>query len=388
MKICILTPRFPYPENGGDVLRINNIARYLKSRGHELILVSFCECSAGCVQKEKEDVYDYIYMTERKRFTSAVYSALNLLRGMPIQCGYYHSSNYKRLLRQVIDRHHPDMFVAHLLRMTPYLETFGVEDKSVIEMTDVLSKTYGLSSNAKGNMLKKNIYAIEKKLIARYERHVIDTFPKIVLVSPEDIAYISKATDNNIFLHTNGVSVLNDISPRYDSNKICFIGNMRTLQNQDAVLFFVNKVFPKILNKRKDAKLYIVGAQPSQMIKSLTCNNVIVTGYVEDMSSLIKDSCLAVAPVRVASGIQNKVLVAMSHRIPVILTSMISKAIPELRNGENCLIEDDANRIADKCLSLMSDTNLRETIASNGYEMVKHSYLWESKLKGYEIIPN
>ena len=66
--------------------------------------------------------------------------------------------------------------------------------------------------------------------------------------------------------------------------------------------------------------------------------NIVVTGFVNDLNVVISDACLAVAPVRVAAGIQNKVLVAMADKLPVVLTSMISRAIPELHHGENCLI--------------------------------------------------
>lgn len=386
MKICILTPRYPFPENGGDVLRINNIARYLKSKGHELVLVSFCERDLSVELKEAHNLYDHIYTISRNRIASFFYSTLYLLQGKPIQCGYYHSSGYKSLLKRVVEKYSPDLFISHLLRMTPYLESIGVSEKSIIEMTDALSKTYGLSSNANGSIVKRAIYSIEKKGIKNYERHVIDKFPKVVLVSPEDVDLLTTPQTRSLYLHSNGVEICKNIKEGYDKNKICFIGNMRTLQNQDAVLFFVNEVFPKILKTNPQAKFYIVGAEPPHRIKSLANENVIVTGFVDDLTATISDSSVAVASVRIAAGIQNKVLVAMGHKIPVVLTSLISKAIPELQDNENCLIRNEAGSMAEACLELMSHADKRNSIAQKGYEMVKESYSWQSKLNGYEII--
>jgi len=387
MKICLLTPRFPFPENGGDVLRINNIARYLKSQGHELILVSFSEHNIPDFDGDAKNLYDYVYTKRRNRAVSFIYSFLYLMCGKPIQCGYYNSLGYKRLLKKIIAKFSPDLYISHLLRMTPYLEALGVTDKTIVEMTDALSKTYGLSLKANGSVLKRIIYTIEQKGIKKYERHVIDVFPKVVLVSQEDVDLLKTSTSKNLCLHTNGVWLNERISATYDKDKICFVGNMRTLQNQDAVLYFVNEVLPKILNAKPNAKFYIVGAEPPQRIKSLASSNIVVTGYVDDLSSYIADACVAVAPIRVAAGIQNKVLVAMGHEIPVVVTSLISRAIPELVDGKNSLIRDKTESIAQACIELMTDAELRENIARNGYDVVKQNYSWQSKLAGYEIMP-
>ena len=91
MKICILTPRFPLPECGGDLLRINYIARYLKSQGHQLVLVSYTEEMPD--MKAAKELYDKVYTVKRNKVASAFYSALFMLTGRPIQCGYYYSTS-------------------------------------------------------------------------------------------------------------------------------------------------------------------------------------------------------------------------------------------------------------------------------------------------------
>lgn len=385
MKICILTPRFPFPENGGDVLRINNIARYLKNKGNELILVSFYEHKITFTNEIKT-LYDQIYVVKRNRITSVWYSFMFLLCGKPIQCGYYHSPKYSRVFKKVVKESSPDLYISHLLRMSPYIETIKATDRTIVEMTDALSKTYMLSAKAKGSILKKTIYAVERKRIKKYEQYVINVFSKVVLVSSEDIDLLKNINTRNLYLHTNGVDVCENISSAYDCNKICFIGNMRTLQNQDAVRTFIKEIFPLILKENQDAKFYIIGAEPPQWLKSLASKSIIVTGFVEDISSAIADACIAVAPIRIAAGIQNKVLVAMGNGIPVVMTSVISKAIPELHDGQNCIIRDSPQEIAKECIFLMKNKNQRNSIARNGYNMVKESYSWKSKLDGYEII--
>lgn len=387
MKYCILTPRFPFPENGGDVLRINNIAKYLKSAGHELILVSFCEGNPDMAAAET--LYDKIYVVKRKKTNSMLYSLEYMLSGRPIQCGYYYSREYSKLLGMVIAKEKPDRFVSHLLRMVPYLTQHGVESQSIVEMTDALSKTYTLSSGFKGMSLKKVIYAIERKLIKRYERFVMKKFPKVVLVSQADIDYLSAEGDkHSLALYTNGVECMDEIPNSYDHDKICFVGNMRTLQNQDAVLHFVNYIFPLILKKKPGAKFYIVGAEPPRNIMALSekYENVVVTGFVDVLSDAVKDSCVAVAPVKIAAGIQNKVIVAMGMGVPVVMSSLISRAIPELVSGTNCIIEDADQAFADACMRMMENETDRNHISRSGYDTVRKYYSWQEKLSGYDLL--
>ena len=383
MKICLLTPRFPFPENGGDVLRINNIARYFKSQGHELLLVSFYD---GMINMDDaKGLYDKIYLIKRNKADSMLYSLLFMLSGRPIQCGYYHSRAFAGKFKEVVEKERPDRFVAHLLRMAPYLESLGLNDISTVEMTDALSKTYSMSSVAKGGLLKKTIYRIERRLIGKYEEHVTRAFPKVVVVSQADIDFLRRRVKGkSLVMHTNGVECLNQCPVEYNPNKICFIGNMRTLQNQDAVLRFVKDVFPVILKKCPDTVFYVVGAEPPRTIQNLdNKKNIIVTGFVDDLPGMISDSCMAIAPVKIAAGIQNKVLVAMGCGIPVIMTSLISKAIPELIDGDNCMIRDDDDTFAQACISLMNDSQIRKRLAKNGFDVVRRHYSWNEKLNGY-----
>ena len=388
MKICILTPRFPMPECGGDLLRINYIARHLKSQGHQLILVSYTEDNPDIEAAQK--LYDKIYTVKRSKKASMFYSALFMLTGRPIQCGYYYSSSFNRLFKKIIKTEKPDLYISHLLRMVPFLENAKLQGKSIVEMTDALSKTYALATGAKGNTLLQNIYKIEKHLIAKYERFVVRHYPKVVLVSQSDIDFLSSHMEEehteSLKLHANGVEYLSEVANHTDTKKICFIGHMQSLQNQDAVIHFVNDIFPLILAKKPDMKFYVVGAHPPKSILKLdNGKNIFVTGFVEDLNKFVADSCIAVAPVQIAAGIQNKVLVALANGIPVVLTSLIAKAIPELHDGENCFIRDDSQSFADSCIELLNNQQLRTNIREQGHKMVIAHYSWEEKLKGYEV---
>ena len=383
MRICLLTPRYPFPENGGDVLRINAIARYLKSKGHYLILVSFID-EYHFVSDSDYKVYDEIVTVRFNKKVSLLNTVLYFLSGRPMQCGFYYSSNFSKKFKGVILKDKPDLYISHMARMETYLRKYHLESKSIVEMTDALSKTYFLSSKSKGISLKKFIYFFEKNRIRKIEKKIIDLYPKVVLVSENDIKYLGNG--KSLAFHTNGIDIYENTA-EYDPNKICFVGNMRTLQNQEAVTSFVKNIFPLILEKNPNAQFHIVGAEPPAFIKDLANEkNIYVTGFVNSVEEYIQNSCLLVAPVTIAAGIQNKVLIGMGCKIPVVLTSLIAGAITGIKSGENCYIEDDYERFAEKCLLLMNDKDERLKIAENGLELVNDQYSWVKRLEGYENI--
>jgi glycosyltransferase involved in cell wall biosynthesis len=384
MKICILAPRFPFPENGGDLLRINNISKYLKSMGHTVILVTYYTS----FEREKyhaiaERFYDKIYYVKRSDIKSFVYSLFALLSNKPIQIGYYFSFTYLLSLKNIVKSENPDLFVSHLLRMVPYLNLCHLHDRSIIEMTDALSRIYRMSKKSARFHLKKIIYQIEINRIKKYETQIANKYKKCILVSEADKNYLSNK--DSIYVYKNGIYCLPLKKTKYNVNKIVFVGNMRTLQNQDAVYYFTSDVFPIIKQKIPDAIFYIIGAEPSLEIRKLDDGkNIIVSGFVESVEEAIKDAVVAVAPVRIAAGIQNKVLVSMACGIPVVLSSLISVGITGLVSGKNSFISDTKNEFAHIVISLMTNRELRNKIGKAGYELVKTEYSWDKQLKGYE----
>jgi len=384
MKICILTPRFPFPENGGDTLRINNISRYLKRNGHTIVLVTFYDKSND--EKNKvfaENIYDKVYYVKRYSFFSIVYSLSALILNKPMQIGYYFSIFFLSIFKKVIKLEKPDLYISHLLRMVTYLNICNLKNKSIVEMTDMLSRMYKLAGQSSGILFKKWIYVIEEKRISKYEIRIINEYKKCILVSETDKKFLGNYM--SLYIYPNGVNCLEKFASNYNKNKIIFIGNMRTLQNQDAVQHFVYDILPLVKQKIPQVVFYIIGAEPPAFIKKMADDkNIVVSGFVNSVEDEIKDAAIAVAPIRIAAGIQNKVLISMACGIPVVLTSLISVGIPGLISNENCIIADGKVNFANAVISLMKRNEMRNSIGKRGYNMVRTKFSWNKTLKGYE----
>ena len=384
MKILILTSRYPLPEMGGDYLRINSIARYLRQQGHEIILLSLFH------RRESQEIYDTsLYnktcIIHRSRFFSYLYTILAFLVGYPMQICYFFSFRFLFNLKRIIREEKPDRIIPHLLRMTEYLHLLGIQKDVIVEATDALSKTYKQCEQKftwKRFNFKLFLYTIEQKRMEKYEKKMIAYFPKISFVSQDDIAF--EGNQKNLFCYPNGVNVFPGRKTP-DMNKIVFLGNMRSLQNEDAALYFISEIFPLIRKKRPQTFFHIAGANPSQKIqKAAAADSFIkVTGYIEDIDNYIADAALSVAPIRYAAGIQNKVLFSMAHSIPVVVSPLIAHGIPELQDGINCFICSSPQDFANACLScLQRDQNIIR-IEKAGYDVVNRNYSWNSKLQGF-----
>ena len=177
MKICILTPQFPFPEDGGRMLRIDLIARYLKSRGHSLVLVSYY--SGDDIEPAKAP-YDTIYRVKRSLFISFGMSLWALVLGKPLVAGAYFSFAYLVEFKKAIKKEMPDLYISPFLWMTPYLNLCHLQEKSVVELSGAVFTTDVRGTGGSW------IYRLEQKRIAAYVRKTISRYKKCVPVLRED----------------------------------------------------------------------------------------------------------------------------------------------------------------------------------------------------------
>lgn len=383
MNILLVTPRYPFPEEGGDLLRINNIARHLHAEGHKTHLISLCRKSRHTLPPS--GYYDTVRVVRQLNFFSFFYMLIALFLNRPLQTGYFFSFKMLFLLRNELKRQKYDIIIIHLIRMAPYFLFLKHVDNCIVEMTDVLSKTYGQISEHGTYSLKELAYRIEKRRVERFEKKIISVFPKIVFASSADANYYGK--NANVYAYPNGINLPVMRERRIvNKYKIVFLGNMRSLQNEDGALYFIREILPLIQEQISGIQFFVIGSNPSVRLRSFTNDYVHISGFVDDIYENIRDAALMVAPIRFAAGIQNKVLVGMSIGIPVVLTSLLTNGIPELKDQENCLIADRNDEFADKCVYALKNPEKLLPLIINARKLVASSYSWDSNLDGYESI--
>ncbi|MBI4720862.1 MAG: glycosyltransferase [Chitinivibrionia bacterium] len=226
--------------------------------------------------------------------------------------------------------------------------------------------------------------------ISRYEKRVMRRFDATVTVGTKDFEVLTALSPRaNIVLIPNGVdagffTMVPDKQPARPT--VLFTGNMRFPPNMDAVVFFHDEVFPLIRKRFPDARFVIAGTSPARHIQALSDGDgVLVTGFVDDIRTVMADTDVIVCPMRIGGGIKNKILEAMAAGRPVVSTSLGAEGV-DARHGETIMIADAPQAIADAVAALLKDRSLRDRIAARARRLVEERYTWELSSRKYEEV--
>jgi glycosyltransferase involved in cell wall biosynthesis len=147
--------------------------------------------------------------------------------------------------------------------------------------------------------------------------------------------------------------------------------------NEAAALYLLKEIMPIVWHRRPDVELWIVGKDPSELLKSAVDSRVQLTGYVDDIRPYLRNSAISVSPVVYGSGIQNKVLEAMACATPVVATSQATAAL-DVVSGRDLVIADDAEAFGKEILNLLEHPRRRTAIGRQGRKFVEQNHSWDA----------
>ncbi len=372
MKILFLTPRFPYPPLKGEQVRAYNFIKNLSDLGHEIYLLSFCNDNDKGFVSELEKYCKKVICVKVSPLEKILSFIFCLFKGYPIQIFPFFSRNMENQIRQLVQTDKFDIIQIELIRMAHFKNSFR-DIPVVIDLVDCL----GLNMKRrfeKENILRRIAFYFEWKRMERYERKIVSTNGKYLVVSKAE----KNAFDNNkkIEVLPIGIEIIDNSVFSKNQNKIVFTGNMAYFPNNLAVKYFVKNIFPLIKNQNSLAEFHIVGANPSKKIcKMHNGKDIFVHGFVENMFDQIKSACVSVAPLTTGTGVQIKVLEAMASGTPVVATSFAVQGI-ECESEKHLFVRDDPQSFSQAVIDLMKNEKKREKISSEALKLIKEKYNW------------
>jgi glycosyltransferase involved in cell wall biosynthesis len=377
-RLLVLTPRFPYPVVGGDRLRIYQVCKALSER-FSLTLLSLSETDTEMNMPLPTDgVFDRVERVLLTRYRSYLNTLLAVVGSTPLQVAYYRSAAFASAVKRLLPHH--DGVLSHLIRCAEYAK--GSSKPRILEMTDAISLNYERVRQLKNaGGLKASVYRLEATRLLTYERQIVEDFDLSVLVSETDKAHLVGAEHEKVMVCSNGVALDHlPFKDRRDSKPvIVYIGNMTSVQNMDACLYFARDVMPLVSQCLK-ATFRVVGRiSDSDAAKLRAFANVEVTGPVDDMAVAVQDARIGVCPVRLAAGVQNKVLEYMALGLPVV-TSSIGLEGFAAQPEQDLLVADNPQGYAEAIARLWNDDALMRQLASNGHAYVNAHHQWGSRL--------
>jgi glycosyltransferase involved in cell wall biosynthesis len=156
--------------------------------------------------------------------------------------------------------------------------------------------------------------------------------------------------------------------------------------NIDGVVWFTKEVLPLIKREILNVQFYIIGSNPTKEVIELSGNNgVTVTGYVPDTREYLRRATVAVVPLRIARGIQNKILEAMAMGIPVVATPRAFEGI-EANPDRDLILGEDVEKIAEGIIKLIKEVSLRKSLSGSGRAVIEKNYCWTKNLEKLDKI--
>lgn len=391
--LLFLTHRIPFPPNKGDKIRSYNLLKHL-SHDYRIHLGTFID-----------DPADWVHLDEVRALCAETrfldlnprWSKLRSLRGLltrePLTLPYYRHPAMQSWVDEILSRPAVERVLVFSAAMAQYVgNPAGRKLHKVIDFVDVDSEKWRAYGERKPWPLSW-LYRREGRTLLNYERTIATQFDAGVFVSAAEAALFRQLTPEvatPVTYVNNGVDT-EYFHPGYDypnpyradQKVLVFTGAMDYWANVDAVCWFAREVFPEVRDKIPEAGFFIVGARPTEAVCRLDrLSGVQVTGAVQDIRPYLAHACAAVAPMRIARGIQNKVLEAMAMGKPVLATPAAMEGIrldPELES----LMADRPESLAEKTIELLLQGD-GTGLGRRGRECVVAHYSWMENLRRFE----
>lgn len=380
MKIFVLLPRIPWPLEKGDKLRAYNQIKQL-SNNNDVILCALNtdrKADKKAAFKALQPYCSSVTFMDISKTSIMLNLAKTFFNGLPLQCGYFYNKKIHNKIHRLIEKHNPDMLFGQLLRVAEYIR--HEKTPKTMDYQDVFSMGMKRRSEI-ASFYMRPFFNMEYKRLRRYEHDIFDDFDVKTIISKQDRDFIDHQNKDEILIVPNGVDheyyTPQNQEKKYD---IVFTGNMAYAPNVNAVEYLANHIMPLVWKHLPDARLYIAGATPDPRVKKVASENIIISGWLDDMRDAYAQSRIFIAPMRIGTGLQNKLLEAMSMRLPCITTSLANGSL-HAEEGKEILVGNNEYELADHIVTLLTDKEKTESIAQNGYDFVHRVYDWGEATK-------
>jgi sugar transferase (PEP-CTERM/EpsH1 system associated) len=384
--LLLLIHRIPYPPNKGDKIRSYHLLKHLAGQ-YRVHLATFVDDADDWQHVPKvEAMCASSHFAPLNPTLARVRSLGALVMNRSLSLDYYRDAGLERWVDATVAKHKIERVLVFSSAMAQYADKYP-QARRVVDFCDVDSDKWRQYADQKSWPMSW-LYRHEARQLLSYERRVARDYDASLFVSaPEAALFRDLAPESSarIGFFNNGVDT-DYFSPDtghanpYPAGEraVVFTGAMDYWPNVDAVQWFANEVFPALRARFADLRFYIVGARPTQAVRDLEkLPGVSVTGTVPDVRPYIAHAQAAVAPLRIARGIQNKVLEAMAMATPVVVSPQALEGI-DAEPGHDLVLADGADAFVDAVSSMLHAR--RDDMGRAARSRVERQYSWPSNL--------
>jgi sugar transferase (PEP-CTERM/EpsH1 system associated) len=388
-ELLYLTHRIPYPPNKGDKIRSYHLLKHL-SQKYKVHLGTFVDADE-----------DWQYVDHVKEFCSETcfiplnpkLARLRCLTGLatnqPLTLPYYWNAQLQEWVNKLLATktiHEVFVFSSAMAQYVRQAQSIH----RIIDFVDIDSDKWRQYADTKSWPVSW-IYRRESRLLQKYEKLITQEFDSATFVSKKEADLFKNMfpeVSDKVDYFNNGVDI-NYFSPLHDSVNpyskkdlvLVFTGAMDYWANVDAVEWFARSIFPAIRTKLPDLKFFIVGSNPTKHVLALsTISGVEVTGSVPDVRPYLKHASLAIMPLRIARGIQNKVLEAMAMEKIVVASPQAMEGICA-KTGQELYIANNEIEYVNLIVKLIEDDSEKANFIGQAARVrILSDYTWQESL--------
>lgn len=384
MKTLFLAHRIPYPPNKGDKIRSYHLLVELARQGdvdlvthvddprdlkHRQILADLCR---------RVEIYPLNPWIGRARALGA------LLTGAPLSVAYLTRTEVRRRVHALLASEGYDLVVGFSSQVAAYLPP-DLRVPLLMDVVDVDSEKFATYAAGKG-WFAGTVDRLEASRLARFERAVGERADGVVLTTTREVDLWNRRIGSGRAVAIgNGVV----IPPRVPAQSVresplaVFVGAMDYPANVEAVEVAAREVWPLVRAARPEAVFRIVGRNPHPRVSVLSSlPGIEVTGEVADLRAHLEAAQVSLVPLRVARGVQNKVLEALAYGVPVVTSREVAESLRQ-EASEALFVGQSAEQWADRVLALFADATLRERSGAAARAYVTSHHDWRSFDRGF-----
>ncbi|MDB5991198.1 MAG: sugar transferase [Herbaspirillum sp.] len=383
--LLFLVHRMPYPPNKGDKIRSFHLLKHLAQRYHVHLGTFVDDPNDWQFVDTVKKLCRETHFAKLDTRVARVRSLGALVANRALSLDYYRDAGLHAWVENLLAK----IAVSRVLVFSSVMAQYALDPRltrRIVDFVDVDSDKWKQYSEQKTWLLRW-LYRREGRRLLQYERQIARDFDVSLFVSQSEAALfrrLAPCSAKKIGFFNNGVDI-DYFSPVHrfenpypkDQAVIVFTGAMDYWPNVDAVQWFARDIFPLVRARHPDTLFYIVGAKPSAEVRALAdLPGVRITGTVADIRPYLAHAQFAVAPLRIARGIQNKVLEAMAMQIPVLVSPQALEGI-DAAPGQELMLAANAAAFADAACELLQTNG---ALAARARVKMETSYCWRNKL--------
>ncbi len=377
MRIYFLSQRVPFPPDRGDKITTFHEIRHLAA-GNQV--------DVFCLAADQDDLNNVrglaklvnsVHAVPLSRFRALVRAAVAVLTGQSLTQAYFNEAELHRNISQMMRESPPDLIFVYSSGMAQFVERYA-ETARILQLAELDSEKWKQYSKT-SPFFRRWIYRLESKRLFAYERRVAKAFSCCFVCTENELADITTLIpDATVRCIPVGVD-LEYFQPSPDekiARSIIFTGVMNYFPNIDAVVWFCCEILLLIQQALPGTKFTICGSYPAREVKKLQNHQgVTVTGRVPDTRPYLGAAEIAVVPMRIGRGVQNKLLEAMATGLPCVTTELARSGVGA-EDGRHLFVANSPKEFANRAIQLLEDRELRQRMGAQARTFVAARHAW------------